>query len=332
MISEEAAWLALSGIRGIGPKALWSLAEYLIQENQSAAWLIENPEKLISRFKSKISADELAAALKSATDVTSADLNEDIIIVHPLHPSFPRRVADFSGHASLPAILYTHGNLNLLNASSAAIVGARNAGDRALEMAGQIACALAHAGINIVSGNAKGIDTAAHLAALDAGGTTTLVLSEGIKSFSVKGELSELLTADNALALSQFEPDAAWTAWFAMSRNKLVCALSSALIVIAAGPERGPDGKKSGTFDAGISALSLKIPTFVVSPSCFDDAVEGNETLISRDAIEYCPDQGIDVILEAINSECQKTTSELKTKTKSHAKKKSPNPDLFAEL
>ena len=202
---------------------------------------------------------------------------------------------------ALPALLYAAGNLTLLERPGVAIVGMRNAGKPALAVAAALASGLAGRGLHVVSGYATGIDSAAHLAALRAGGTTGIALSEGIGRFRVKPELVELLTKENTLVVSQFEPDAPWAAYMAMARNKLVCALSDAVVVVASGPERGAGGRMSGSFAAGMAALSLEIPVFTVSPGFFPDAPEGNRELIARGCRSWDPAAGATAIIAAMD-------------------------------
>ena len=137
--------------------------------------------------------------------------------------------------------------------------------------------------MNVVSGYAKGIDSAAHLGALTAEGTTTLVLPYGIKELRQKTAFREFDWKRDVLAVSQFNPDARWLARNAMARNKLVCALSKAVIVIASGPERDARGKMSGTFNTAKTALGMNVPLFVFDPVCFDKPPQGNAELIAMD-------------------------------------------------
>lgn len=65
-----------------------------------------------------------------------------------------------------------------------------------------------------------------------------------------------------------------------MIRNKLVCALSKAVIVISSGSERDSNGKMSGTFDAGRTAIKYQIPLFVLEPSLITPIPQGNIDLI----------------------------------------------------
>jgi DNA processing protein len=148
-------------------------------------------------------------------------------------------------------------------------------------------------------------------------------LSEGINQFHPKGEL---FTQENILVISQFEPDAHWATHFAMTRNKLVCALSRAVVVIVSGPERAVDGKMSGTFNAGVTALEMEIPVFVVAPSYFDDKPEGNHQLITKGCREWNPLDGAAPIITAILSENASVKKNSIAKTK---KAKTKQLELF---
>jgi len=203
-----------------------------------------------------------------------------------------------------PPILFCKGNLNLLKSDGVAIIGSRNASQEGLKFANEIARKLAEKGINIISGYAKGIDTSAHLGALENNGTTTIVLSSGILNFS-ETKIKESFKKDKTLIISQFNPKSPWSAQNAMIRNELVCALSKIVIVIESGPEKTEkDGKKhlSGTYDAAKKALKMGIPLFVLDPSTFQIPPIGNTKLIEKEkATKIKPDEsGIEEILKLI--------------------------------
>ena len=86
-----------------------------------------------------------------------------------------------------------------------------------------------------------------------------------------------------------------------MTRNKLVCALSQAVIVIEAGEERDAQGKMSGTFDAGKTALQMGIPLFVVDPRILASQPAGNRQLIEKGGIAIRED-AITAILEQLEA------------------------------
>jgi predicted Rossmann fold nucleotide-binding protein DprA/Smf involved in DNA uptake len=72
-----------------------------------------------------------------------------------------------------------------------------------------------------------------------------------------------------------------------MVRNKLVSAMSQAIVVIASGQERDSNGRMSGTFDAGKSALQMGIPVFVLNPLLLNTTPVGNTDLINLGGKEF---------------------------------------------
>ena len=136
---------------------------------------------------------------------------------------------------------------------------------------------LSRHGINVVSGYAQGVDLAAHKAALESGGTTTFVLAEGILKFKLKQEIKDLITDENYVVISQFLPKLTWLTRNAMQRNKTICGLSNAVVIIES-------GLAGGTFEAGKAALELKRPLFVLEYAHPPVSAEGNIYFIRRGA------------------------------------------------
>jgi DNA processing protein len=299
---EGRAWRALAAVKGLGPRALWRIAAYLSRKGKAASWILENPEKL----------GEALGMSRAGFAVPGLTLREpggierfperEVTLLHPLHPDFPRRLQGLEEKLPLPALLYVRGNIALLERTGAAIVGQRRAGEEALAAAASLAAGLAARGINVVSGYAAGIDCAAHAAALRAGGTTTLVLAEGLHHFQTRPELQDHLTVDNVLVVSQFAPDARWAAFQAMARNQLVAALSAALVVVISGPERDADQRMSGSFNAALSAIRLGIPVFAAAPASFSPPPVGNRDLIRKGAIGWDTAAGAEPIVAAIRA------------------------------
>lgn len=226
--------------------------------------------------------------------------NNRIKIIYPGHQLYPESLSGFMEHdiPDVPPILFCKGQLPLLKAESVSIVGSRSASDEGMKIARRFAADLALQGKNVISGYAKGIDTNAHLGALEKDGTTTIVLSFGIFGFAKKKVFGNLRWEGNTLVVSQFRPTENWNARNAMSRNKLVCALSEAVIIIESREEKGKDGNMSGTFNAGKTALEIKTPLFVISPAFFNNPPLGNEELINRGGIEIHPKGGIAKLLK----------------------------------
>ncbi len=203
----------------------------------------------------------------------------DVEIVYPGHPDFPSHLLEIT------PILFIKGQRKYLNSDSIAIVESRNVSNKGIDIARKLAGDLASLGKNVVSGYAKGVDSEAHLGALKAEGTTTIVLPYGIRELHQKKAFKEFNWKQDILAVSQFDPSVKWLARNAMNRNKLVCALSDAVVVIESGPERDEQGKMSGTFNAARTALKMGIPLYVLDPRYLDNPPKGNISLIELGGI-----------------------------------------------
>lgn len=206
--------------------------------------------------------------------------DENVHIIGLDDERYPKSVIEKLGE-NAPPILFCKGYLPLLNSDSISIVGSRDVSDFAIMLTKRIANRLADGGYNVTSGFAKGVDTSAHIGALESNGTTTMVLSYGFNHLSIKKDIKEFNWERNTLFISQFMPYEKFSGQNAMIRNKLVCALAKAVIVISSGPERDSSGKMSGTFDAGLTALKYKIPLFVLNPSLLTPTPKGNIDLIN---------------------------------------------------
>ena len=280
-INTDYFWFRLFKTRGIGPKLLSSIAKILAAENLTPEMLPRNQSDLSVQFpklakilKGKICEEDeedrekVSAAYKQLKD-------QEIDIIYPGHPDFPPHLLEIA------PVLFVKGQQKRLTSDSVTIVGARDVSDKGVRITRNLSGELVAKGINIVSGYAGGVDLEAHLGALEAGGTTTIVLSDGIKQLRQKSAFKQFNWDRDVLVVSQFDPDAKRHLWYALARNQLVCGLSKAVVVIESGPEQDTQGKVSGTFITAKAALDLNLPVFVVNPSCLDNAPKGNADLIA---------------------------------------------------
>jgi DNA processing protein len=100
--------------------------------------------------------------------------------------------------------LFCMGDLRSLNAAAAGMCGSRQATPLGLKAARACGEEVSVRGLTVVSGYAKGVDTQTHLAALDQGGTTVIVLAEGINHFRIKREFAKSYDPERILVISQF--------------------------------------------------------------------------------------------------------------------------------
>jgi DNA processing protein len=175
-----------------------------------------------------------------------------------------------------PPFLFYMGSSDLLSAPGIGMCGSRNATEEGLEAA--VACGeiAAHQRLTVVSGYARGVDMATHVSALTAGGTTVVVLPEGVDHFRVKrGAFAEVWDPARVLVVSQFAPTRPWSAGAAMTRNSVIIGLSLGLVVVEA-------SEKGGTLAAGTKALELNRRVITLE---FAQTPPGNAVLLRRGAV-----------------------------------------------
>lgn len=139
---------------------------------------------------------------------------------------------------SAPAALIVQGDLRLFERRAVALVGARNASAAAARLARQLAGELGHAGIVVVSGLARGIDTAAHQGALASG--TIAVIAGGIDNHypPENGGLQRDI-ATMGLVVTEQPPGVEPKAGHFPARNRIIAGLSLGTVVVEAAPKSG---------------------------------------------------------------------------------------------
>lgn len=199
-----------------------------------------------------------------------------VVAIERENVRFPARLSALLGKR-VPNRLFAQGNMDLLERRAISFCGARNASEKGIEAAVLCARTAVKNDFVITSGNARGVDRATHREALSSGGTTILVLPEGIEQFRIAPELKEVWDWSRVLVISQFEPPTVWKSYHAMDRNKVIMALSCAMIVVEA-------GEKGGTRAAGEDALRLQIPLFAIDYGFDEEIAPGNRALIKKGA------------------------------------------------
>jgi DNA processing protein len=142
--------------------------------------------------------------------------------------------------ADPPPVLWIRGSLSAFDNVSVAIVGSRTASPYALAVAERLAADLSAREIVVTSGLARGVDSAAHRAALSVGGRTVAVLGCGA-DVAYPREHNALM-ADIAVAgaiVSELVPGTPPRAHFFPRRNRIISGLSKAIVVIEAGEKSG---------------------------------------------------------------------------------------------
>ena len=192
-----------------------------------------------------------------------------------------------------PGLLFTWGNRDLLRATSVSMCGSRHVSERGLEAAAACGLEVATCGLTIVSGYASGVDTATHLAALRSGGSTVIVLAEGILGFRKKRVFHDVpFDEEHVVVVSQFAPGQHWNVGAAMTRNGVIVSLGKALVVIEA-------GETGGTLNAGLQALELGRAVLALEFSS-QPTPAGNQLLIEKGAVPIQTRQQLGRVVKSI--------------------------------
>lgn len=192
--------------------------------------------------------------------------------------NYPENLKKFLS-TNAPPVLSMIGNTDLLKKKKVAFSGSRNVSEKGINITEDAVKSLVENDLIIVSGYAKGVDFTAHYTALKSGGSTIIVLPEGINYFRIKKEYKEVWDWDRVLVISEFQPNERWMGSRAMKRNNTIIALSDIIMVIEA-------GQTGGSLDAGLKTLDMRKPLFVPQYGEVPESAEGNITLLNKGA---CP-------------------------------------------
>lgn len=162
---------------------------------------------------------------------------EGMRIVTILDDTYPTNLRTIH---NLPPLLFVAGELLSSDEKSVAVVGARQASEAGLELAGSIATGLVAHEYTVVSGLAEGIDAAAHQAAADADGRTVAVIGTGLRrSYPAKNAELQQRIAREAAVVSQFWPEQPPTKMTFPMRNAVMSGLAMATVVVEATAKSG---------------------------------------------------------------------------------------------
>jgi DNA processing protein len=175
-----------------------------------------------------------------------------ILIDDPKYPELLRNIYD------PPKELFIRGNIDLLNTKCLAIVGTRKATLYGKQIARKLSRQLAEVGITVVSGLAEGIDTEAHLGALDAGGNTIAVFGSGIDVIFPAQNIGLAKKIEISGSLISEYPEGFSTAkWTFPRRNRIISGLSLGVIMIEGGYESGAMITAKHALDEGREVFAL---------------------------------------------------------------------------
>ena len=246
---------ALTDLSGIGDARAYELYTYY----ETPQKLLNAPESIVSEFH-YLDADtyEGLQSLNKAVEKYIHRFNEyetdGIRILSIEDDQYPDVVRD----GPAPVLIYARGNTDILTGTAIGVSGSRKTNETGQQWIRSLSLELAEEGNVIVSGGARGADTAAHQGALEFPNSTIAVLGTGVNvAYPPENELLfEQIIRTGGLLLSMRPPDAEPTRHSFIDRNELLAALSDAMIFVAT------DGS-GGTMAQYEIALKQDKPTFV---------------------------------------------------------------------
>ncbi len=236
-MTDKTYYIALATTTGIGPRTFAALIQKFGTPraviSADAAELLEVP---------RMTAETIALMRERELDAIENELyalsEEGITVVTLEDDEYP---ANLTRIPDAPPVLFVRGSLHSDDVRAVGIVGTRDPSERGRHIAAELACGLAQRGFTIVSGLARGIDTAAHAGTLDGNGRTLAVLGSGIRVIHPheNTELADKIANGRGAVLSEFLPNAPPKGQTLMTRDRVISGLTRGVIVVEAAPNSG---------------------------------------------------------------------------------------------
>lgn len=272
-MSEDLAYrIALTRVPGIGPAKFrrleqafgdLALAWRASAASLAAAGLDERARAALAAAKATLDPERELERLHRA-GVRALDWND---------PGYPRLLREID---AAPPVLFVRGTLREEDHRALAVVGTRRATAYGRQAALQFARELAQRGYTVVSGLARGIDTIAHLASLEAGGRTIAVLGSGLDIIypAENAKLAARIAEQGAL-VSEYPLGTKPAATNFPQRNRIISGLSRGVLVVEG-------DRTSGALLTLAYALNQNRETFAVPGSIFSSLSDGPNQFIKR--------------------------------------------------
>jgi len=227
------------------------LTRFLVQEGFQPSDLLRTQSPALGKAEKLFGPGRLAQLLGRGFQLTQA-LDywnaRSIWVVSRADSRYPRRIKSRLKHDA-PPIMYGCGDLGLVDKGGLAVVGSRDADDEMLSYAQYAGERAASAGIGLISGGAKGVDSAAMDGAEALGGEVCNVMAEGLAHAAISRRFRDGLQRGRTLLTSPYDPSSGFNVGHALARNKFIFALAGVGLVVNSDLERG------GTWAGAIEQL-----------------------------------------------------------------------------
>lgn len=268
-------YLLFNRVNGLGPRRLNRLLEYF--ETADKVWYADRDQ--LSKVPDIPSAiiDEILTKRNQLNPVKELQRLKDqgIGVLFSDEPEYPPLLKEIFDP---PKVLYYRGNPAVFGKRTFAIVGARKATHYGLSVSETIAAELAAADVCVVSGMARGIDSAAHKGALNVSGSTAAVLGCGVDVVYPKENrklMDEIIKT--GIVISEFPPGVSPIPGNFPQRNRIISGLSEGIMIIEA-------AEKSGSLITADFALEQGRDVFAVPGQVTNSLNRGAHRLIKQGA------------------------------------------------
>jgi DNA processing protein len=275
MNSTEAC-IALNMLPMMGPVRLRKLLE-----------VFETPARILAAKRGELRAidgigDEVAEQImnwEKTVDLSAElerirDFGADVITAES--PNYPRQLREI--HAP-PIVLYVWGELTQRDQHAIAVIGSRRTSHYGAESAKKLSYQLAYSGLTVISGLARGIDTAAHQGALAAKGRTIAVIGSGLTKLypPENAALADKIRDGNGAIVSEFSMEIEPDRQTFPIRNRIISGWSHGILVVEAGLNSGALITASQAIEQGRSVYA--VPGHINAPTA-----HGSNRLIQQGA------------------------------------------------
>ena len=268
-------WLALWLTPGLGPTRARRVVEHLgsaaavfrasLTELEATGILASAAQSLATGKSMELAREEMARATAAGVEIVTID--------DSCYPQQLKQIYD------PPLVLYVRGQVEVISQPGIALVGTRHPTPYGSGMAERLACDLASHGLVIISGMARGVDTAGHRGAIAAKGKTVAVFGTGIDVIYPKenSRLSEQILALGGALISEFPIGTSAFPQNFPIRNRIISGMSVGVLVVEA-------AEYSGTRITARCALEQNRDVFAVPGNVTNKNSWGPNTLIKQGA------------------------------------------------
>jgi DNA processing protein len=289
-MDDRIYWIGFTYVRGIGAVRFRGLLQAFnnmqIAWNASASQLLEVglSQRIVENFQQVRCQIDLERIWNNIQKAGINVLTWDDEI-------YPRRLKEID---QPPPVLYTLGELTVQDEWAAAIVGTRRMTGYGRQVTEELAELLAHHGVTVVSGLARGVDAAAHQTTLKHGGRTIAVLGSGVDRIypPEHRKLAEEI-AKNGAVISDYPPGTPPESSNFPPRNRIISGLSRVVVVIEA-------GVTSGALITSTFAAEQGRDVFALPGSIYANQSKGTNRLIQQGARPLLETKDV---LDALNIE-----------------------------